>query len=71
MPEIFFGRVRARPDGERDQRGVSGERRFVGRVATIDSRVDKVSRAFRVRAVMPNPDLVLPAGMFMHVERGP
>jgi membrane fusion protein, multidrug efflux system len=27
-----------------------------------------VSRAFRVRAVLPNPDLVLPAGMFMHVE---
>src|SRR5690606_39831829 len=35
---------------------------------TIDTRIGEVSRAFRVRAVLPNPDLVLPAGMFMHVE---
>ncbi len=27
-----------------------------------------MTRAFRVRAVLPNPDLQLPAGMFMHVS---
>ena len=27
-----------------------------------------MSRAFRVRAVLPNPELELPAGMFMHVS---
>jgi membrane fusion protein (multidrug efflux system) len=43
-------------------------RTFSGRIATIDTRVAEVSRAFRVRAVIPNPDLVLPAGMFMHVS---
>jgi membrane fusion protein (multidrug efflux system) len=66
VPEIHFGRV---------QRGqaVSGTssafpgRTFAGRIETIDTRIGQVSRAFRVRAVLPNPDLVLPAGMFMHV----
>lgn len=42
-------------------------RSFEGTVATIDSRVDPTSRAFKVRARLPNPDLTLPAGMFMHV----
>jgi membrane fusion protein (multidrug efflux system) len=40
-------------------------RTFIGGVASIDSRIDPVSRAFKVRAVMPNPEQVLPAGMFM------
>lgn len=44
------------------------DRRFDGAVATIDSRVDAVSRSFKVRALLPNPDLALPAGMFMHVS---
>ena len=43
------------------------DRRFEGLVATIDSRIDSTSRAFKVRALLPNPDLALPAGMFMHV----
>ncbi len=38
---------------------------FTGRVSAIDTRVDPVSRAFRVRAVIPNPEGALPAGMFM------
>lgn len=38
---------------------------FDGAVAAVDSRIDPVSRAFRTRAVIPNPDNTLPAGMFM------
>lgn len=38
---------------------------FNGQIAAIDSRVDPVSRSFRTRAIIPNPDGVLPAGMFM------
>jgi membrane fusion protein (multidrug efflux system) len=41
---------------------------FEGEIRTIDSRVDPVSRAFQARAAVANPDLALPAGMFMHVE---
>lgn len=40
-------------------------RAFEGRVVAIGSRVDPVSRSFRVRAVVPNPEGVLPSGMFM------
>ena len=41
------------------------DRAFTGAIAAIDSRIDPVSRAFRVRALIPNPDSTLPAGMFL------
>lgn len=67
VPENLFGQVRP---GQRVTATSSAfpEREFSGRIATIDTRIGQVSRAFRVRATLPNPDLVLPAGMFMHVE---
>lgn len=67
VPEIFFGRVRPGQPVAATSTAFPG-RTFEGRIATIDTRIGQISRAFRVRAVMPNPDLVLPAGMFMHVE---
>ncbi len=65
-PEIYFGRVRRGQPVSATSAAFAG-RSFEGRIATIDTRVGQISRAFRVRAVIPNPDLVLPAGMFMHV----
>lgn len=41
--------------------------RFQGRVDSIDTRVDPVSRTVTVRAVIPNPDHRLLPGMFMSV----
>jgi membrane fusion protein, multidrug efflux system len=67
VPEIFFGQVRRGQSVTATSSAFAG-REFIGRIATIDSRIGEVSRAFRVRAVLPNPDLILPAGMFMHVE---
>jgi membrane fusion protein (multidrug efflux system) len=67
VPEIFFGQVRPGQPVAATSTAFPG-RAFSGRIATIDTRIGQVSRAFRVRAVLPNPDLVLPAGMFMHVE---
>jgi membrane fusion protein, multidrug efflux system len=67
VPEIFFGQVRPGQSVAATSTAFPG-RTFSGRIATIDTRIGQVSRAFRVRAVLPNPDLVLPAGMFMHVE---
>jgi membrane fusion protein (multidrug efflux system) len=67
VPEIFFGRVRTGQPVSATSTAFPG-RAFSGRIATIDTRIGEISRAFRVRAVLPNPDLVLPAGMFMHVE---
>ncbi len=44
------------------------DRAFGGEVEAVDSRIDPVSRAFRTRAIIPNPDGTLPAGMFMSLE---
>ncbi|MEL7545107.1 MAG: efflux RND transporter periplasmic adaptor subunit [Pseudomonadota bacterium] len=44
------------------------EERFVGTVATIDNRIDPVTRAALVRAILPNEDRTLTAGMFMQVS---
>jgi len=41
---------------------------FEGVLTEIDSRIDPVSRSFKVRAKIPNNDRALPAGMFMHVQ---
>ncbi|MBY5988619.1 MULTISPECIES: efflux RND transporter periplasmic adaptor subunit [Roseovarius] len=64
LPETLFAQVR---------RGMTVEARsvafddhiFEGQIDTVDSRIDPVSRAFRTRAVIPNPEGLLPAGMFM------
>lgn len=45
-----------------------GDREFVGRVMSIDSRVDPVTRSIKVRAVLPNADRVLKPGLLMRVD---
>jgi membrane fusion protein (multidrug efflux system) len=48
---------------------------FVGRVTSIDTRLDPVARSVQVRANLPNPDGHLKPGMFLTVnlqrDRGP
>jgi membrane fusion protein, multidrug efflux system len=43
------------------------ERSFEGSVVSLDSRVDPVTRAFQVRAQIPNPDRALRGGMLLTV----
>ena len=45
-----------------------GERVFSGAIAAIDSRVDPVTRAIQVRALLPNPERDLKPGLLMRVE---
>jgi len=45
-----------------------GERVFAGKVTTIDSRIDPVSRSIAVRAELPNADGALRPGLFMSVR---
>jgi membrane fusion protein (multidrug efflux system) len=66
VPEMLYGQVAIGQPIEATSAAFPG-RSFEGLVATIDSRVDSTARAFKVRALLPNPDLALPAGMFMHV----
>jgi membrane fusion protein (multidrug efflux system) len=40
-------------------------RRFEGSVSIIEGKVDPITRAFRARALIPNPDEVLKPGLFM------
>lgn len=41
---------------------------FDGEIASIDSRVDPVTRAIRVRALVPNPDARLRPGLLMSID---
>lgn len=66
VPELLYGQIFPGQGVVATSAAFPG-RSFEGLVATIDSRVDATARAFKVRALLPNPDLTLPAGMFMHV----
>jgi membrane fusion protein (multidrug efflux system) len=67
VPEQFYSRVTAGQSTRATSASFPG-RSFQGKVALVDSRIDPTSRSFKVRVAVPNPDLVLPAGMFMHVQ---
>ncbi|MGI9493610.1 MAG: efflux RND transporter periplasmic adaptor subunit [Geminicoccaceae bacterium] len=67
VPEVFFGTVRSGQPIVATS-AAYGDRVFEGIIDTVDSRIDRVSRSFKVRARIPNSDLALPAGMFMAVE---
>ena len=43
------------------------EHRFEGKISSIDSRIDPVTRAIVVRAILPNPERLLKPGLLMHV----
>ncbi|MCP5181955.1 MAG: efflux RND transporter periplasmic adaptor subunit [Pseudomonadales bacterium] len=66
LPEVHLALVR--PGLPVDARSVAfGDRVFHGDVHTVGSRVDPVSRAITVRAVLDNPDLTLRPGMLFTV----
>ncbi|HEY8508585.1 MAG TPA: efflux RND transporter periplasmic adaptor subunit [Steroidobacteraceae bacterium] len=44
------------------------DREFTGRVTSVDSRIDPVTRSVTVRAVLPNPQGLLKPGMFLNVR---
>ncbi|MFO7757709.1 MAG: efflux RND transporter periplasmic adaptor subunit [Roseovarius sp.] len=64
LPETVFSQVR-RDQTVTAHSAAFPDRAFEGTVTAVDSRIDPVSRAFRTRAVIPNPDSTLPAGMFL------
>ncbi len=67
VPETFLTVVE---DGMRieAQSIVFPDRVFEGEVASVDTRLDPVSRAVQVRAVLPNDDGALKPGMFLTVD---
>lgn len=67
LPETVYGQIRAGQPVEATSAAFP-DAAFDGVVSVVDSRIDRVSRAFRVRARLPNPDRRLPAGMFMRLD---
>lgn len=66
-PELFYGQIRPGQQVRAKSTSLPGQV-FVGTISAIDMRIDEVSRAFRVRAELPNPQGTIPAGLFMIVE---
>ncbi|MEO1202511.1 MAG: efflux RND transporter periplasmic adaptor subunit [Pseudomonadota bacterium] len=66
IPEAALGLIRP-GDSMRATTVSQRDRDFAGAVQTIGSRVDPVSRAAQVRAVLDNPDGVLKPGMLLSV----
>ena len=67
LPETLFAQIEIGQKVTAHSAAFPGQR-FTGRIAAVDSRIDPVSRAFRARAVIPNPDGTLPSGMFMSLD---
>ncbi len=67
VPETFLTVIR---EGMRIQANsiVYPGRIFEGTVSSIDTRLDPVSRAVRVRAIMPNTEGALKPGMFLTID---
>jgi membrane fusion protein (multidrug efflux system) len=65
-PERFFADV-AVGDEVRVETTIHPGETFDGEVVAVDRRVDETSRAFRVRAEIPNGDMKLPSGLFLRV----
>ena len=67
IPEAYLARVQAGQLVQATNPAHPG-RRFEGKVAQIDSRVDPVTRQVKVRAALPNGDDVLRSGMSFQVQ---
>lgn len=67
IPERYFSAVK-RGQAISATSTAFPQRPFGGMVSEVDTRIEPTSRAFRVRAELPNPDAMLPEGMFMSVS---
>lgn len=64
VPESLLSRIR--PDAAIKASSVAfGDRKFDGRVAVIDTRIDPLTRSVRLTAIVDNPGDALRPGMFM------
>ncbi len=66
IPERYFSAVKTGQPVAATSVAFPG-RTFAGAVREVDTRIDPATRAFRVRAELPNPDAALPDGLFMAV----
>jgi len=67
LPETVYGQIAEGQPVSAETAAFPG-RIFKGEVVAVDSRIDQTSRAFKVRARLPNEARTLPAGMFMRLS---
>ncbi|HCB13236.1 MAG TPA: efflux transporter periplasmic adaptor subunit [Gammaproteobacteria bacterium] len=67
VPERYFGAVHLGQTVSATSAAFP-DHSFTGAVHEVDTRIDPTARAFRVRAKLPNPDALLPDGLFMAVR---
>lgn len=67
VPDIYVGALREGLALVARSSAYPG-RDFSGRVLSVDSRIDPLTRAVTVRAMLPNRDAALKPGMFLTVE---
>jgi len=67
VPEVYIGLLRPGMEIEATSVAFAG-RQFSAQVRTVGSRVDPVTRALVVRAVIDNSDLALRPGMLMSIQ---
>ncbi len=67
LPQVFLNELAPGLPIEATSDGMQG-RVFAGKVTTLGSRVDPVTRSIPVRAELPNADGALRPGMFMSVK---
>ncbi|TQV83921.1 efflux RND transporter periplasmic adaptor subunit [Denitrobaculum tricleocarpae] len=67
LPETVYGQIEEGQAVTAVAAAFPG-RSFTGTVVAVDSRIDQTSRAFKLRARLPNEKRELPAGMFMRLS---
>lgn len=67
VPEGLFGKLKT-GDAVQAIAAPFPDRVFKGTIAAVDTRIDRISRSFKVRGLIANDDQALPAGMFVHVS---
>ena len=67
LPETLFAQIKIGQQVTASSAAFPGQS-FTGEIEAVDSRIDPISRAFRARAVIPNPQGTLPSGMFMSLD---
>lgn len=67
VPELFISVLQ---QGAKIEAKTSAwpDKTFSGTIASIDSRIDPVTRSIKVRALLDNPDFLLRPGLLMRVE---
>ncbi|MCB1514009.1 MAG: efflux RND transporter periplasmic adaptor subunit [Hyphomicrobiaceae bacterium] len=67
VPSTFIAELRPGLEIVATARGFDNDV-FRGKVASIDNRIDEITRTIRVRAVLPNPDRRLVPGLLMSID---